>query len=119
MQNKLLEGDDLQRGQLIKVRVGNGPWQLALVLDKDGDGWETGSRYDERFWLLHLVNSVLTECLPKNAQYYRGSRRGNAKRIRAYKEGWEDKWRAFAICPYKFNGAESDEYTIRFKEVSK
>ena len=118
MQNKLLEGEDLERGQLIKVRVGNGPWQLALVLDKDGDGWETDGAYDECFWRLYLVNSVLTECLPKNAQHYRGSKRGNAKRIRVYKECWEDKWRAFCIAPDEFCD-RSEEYSVRFKEVSK
>ena len=124
MQNGLLEGEDLERGQLIKVRVGNGPWQLALVLNKSGRGWDPND--DEgclRYWSLRLVNNAVKYCVPKNSwRYGFPDDVGNSKFLTVYRydsNEWTDKWRAHELYNSTQSSWEHNEYAVRFKAVSK
>jgi hypothetical protein len=127
MQNKLLEGEDLQRGQLVKVRLGNGPWTLALVVDKDESAECAGCGCEhKRFWSLHLVSCALKECLPKNAKRYRFFAEGDSRFLTVYNR---------RMCIHPVDGdvrvtewlgwkaqepsTVGPEYSVRIKEVSK
>lgn len=133
MQNKLLKGEDLQRGQLIKVRVGNGPWQLALVVDKKGRAWDPDD--DEgrfRFLSLRLVSCALKECLPKNARQFRfddldGLRTLTVrqKRLTAHYQAGQVRhspwleWKAHKVYSSREGVGDREEYSVRFKAGSK